>query len=223
MTFSLAGRCVRTGMVGVVVASSSPAVGARCAHVRAGVGAVLTQNVTDPRLGPRVLDVIESGVRAPDALRRVMSDAAHAEHRQLVAIDCSGATAVFSGRNTLGIHATAIGTDCVAAGNLLAGAIVPDSMVEAFVRSTDLHLGDRLVGALQAGLQAGGEAGPVRSASMMVAREVPWPVVDLRVDWADAPVAELDSLWQLWAPQLDAYVRRALDPDRAPAFGAEGE
>ena len=94
-------------------------------------------------------------------------------------------------------------------------------MIDAFASSADLHLGDRLIGALRAGLQAGGEAGPVRSASMIVAHEVSWPVVDLRVDWADAPIAELDSLWQLWSPQLDAYVLRALDPDGAPAFGAE--
>lgn len=224
MTFSLAGHCASTGMAGVIVASSSPAVGARCAHVRARVGAVLTQNVTDPRLGPRVLDVIASGVRAKEALRRVMNDAPHPEHRQLVAVDGSGEAAVFSGRKMLGVHATAIGLDCAAAGNLLASAAVPDAMVDAFVRSgPGSHLGDRLVAALRAGLQAGGEAGPIRSAAMIVAHEVSWPVVDLRVDWADEPTVELGLLWQLWAPQLDAYVRRALDPDSAPSFGVEGE
>ena len=67
MTFSIAGRCARTGMLGVAVSSSSPAVAARCAHVRAGVGAVASQNVTDPRLGPRILDGLADG-RAPAAV-----------------------------------------------------------------------------------------------------------------------------------------------------------
>jgi uncharacterized Ntn-hydrolase superfamily protein len=171
-----------------------------------------------------VLDVIASGVGADEALRRVVNDAPHAEHRQLVAMDCSGEAAVFSGRKTLGVHATASRIDCAAAGNLLADAAVPGAMVDAFVGSgPGSHIGDRLVSALRAGLEVGGEAGPIRSAAMIVAHEVPWPVVDLRVDWAAEPIAELESLWQLWAPQLDAYVRRALDPDSAPAFGAEGE
>ena len=61
MTFSLVGRCARTGMLGIAVSSSSPAVAARCAHVRAGVGAVGSQNVTDPRLGPRLLDRLAAG------------------------------------------------------------------------------------------------------------------------------------------------------------------
>ena len=61
MTFSLVGRCARTGRFGVVVASSSPAVAARCAWARAGVGAVATQNITDPRLGPRLLDLLALG------------------------------------------------------------------------------------------------------------------------------------------------------------------
>ncbi|PKP74850.1 MAG: DUF1028 domain-containing protein, partial [Alphaproteobacteria bacterium HGW-Alphaproteobacteria-6] len=58
MTFSLVARCAETGMFGVAISSSSPAVAARCAHARAGVGAVASQNVTDPRLGPRILDLM---------------------------------------------------------------------------------------------------------------------------------------------------------------------
>ncbi len=76
---------------------------------------------------------------------------------------------------------------------------------------------------MQAGLTAGGEAGPVRSAGLLLADKVPWPVADLRVDWHDDPIGELARLWELWKPQLDAYVTRALDPDAAPSYGVPGE
>ena len=87
MTFSLAGRCERTGMVGIVVSSSSPAVAARCAHARAGVGAAASQNITDPRLGTELLDLIEAGTPADQAVERVSAAAPHASYRQLTAVD----------------------------------------------------------------------------------------------------------------------------------------
>jgi uncharacterized Ntn-hydrolase superfamily protein len=77
--------------------------------------------------------------------------------------------------------------------------------------------------ALTAGLTAGGEAGPVRSAGMLIVETVEWPVTDLRVDWADDPIEELATLWRLWEPQSDSYVQRALDPSAAPAFGVPGD
>ena len=96
MTFSIAARCEATGMLGVAVASSSPAVAARCAHVRAGVGAVLTQNVTDPRLGPLALDLMGGGMGAPEAVAGVRDLARHLEFRQVLAIDAAGRTATHS-------------------------------------------------------------------------------------------------------------------------------
>jgi uncharacterized Ntn-hydrolase superfamily protein len=77
---------------------------------------------------------------------------------------------------------------------------------------------------MRAGLDAGGEAGPIHSAGMKLVREVAWPVADLRVDWTEGdPIAELGQLWQLYAPQLDAYVTRALDPREAPSYGVPGD
>jgi uncharacterized Ntn-hydrolase superfamily protein len=85
-------------------------------------------------------------------------------------------------------------------------------MLAAFQDRADDDLGDRLIAALQAGLAAGGEVSPVRSAGMLVAEAQPWPVTDLRVDWHDDPVGQLAGLWQLWRPQADSYVGRALRP-----------
>jgi len=96
-------------------------------------------------------------------------------------------------------------------------------MVEAFAASADAPLGDRLVLALRAGLSAGGEEGPVRSAGLLIVDAVEWPVADLRIDWAEDPIAELAELWKLWKPQSDGYVQRALDPGAAPSFGVPGD
>lgn len=222
MTFSIAARCSRTGQFGVAVTSSSPAVAARCAHVRAGVGAVCTQNVTDPRLGPAGLDLIAGGATARTALDTLAPGRPGIEHRQLVLVDTAGRTAVRSGRQTLGLHAKAEGRDCAAAGNLLANEGVPAAMVAAF-EAADGELGARLVAALAAGLAAGGEAGPVRSAGLLVAGTEAWPLADLRVDWDDDPIGRLGTLWDLWAPQMHAYVQRALDPDASPSFGVPGD
>ncbi len=223
MTFSLVGRCERTGMLGVAVTSSSPCVAARCAHARAGVGAAASQNITDPRLGPRLLDLMETGLAAPEAIAEAARTAEHIEYRQLTAIDAAGRTAARSGTHTLGRNVTAEGRNCVAAGNLLASDDVPGAMVAAFERDAGAHLGRRLADALLAGQAAGGEEGPVRSAGLLVVDKVAWPVADLRVDWHDGPLEELEKLWEVWAPQLDDYVSRALDPTAAPSFGVPGD
>jgi uncharacterized Ntn-hydrolase superfamily protein len=222
MTFSIAAFCLRSQQFGIAVASSSPAVAARCAHVRAGVGVAGTQNVTDPRLGPAALDLMAQGVPAQAALDALVAGRDHIEHRQLVAVDSAGRTAVWSGRKTLGMHTSAQGEGCVAAGNMLANEGVPTAMVAAFEASYG-ELGARLVAALTAGLRAGGEAGPVHSAGLLVVGAEAWPLTDLRVDWDEAdPIGRLAALWEIWAPQMHAYVQRALNPEESPSFGVPG-
>ena len=224
MTFSLVGRCERTGAFGAVITSSSPAVAARCAFARARVGAACSQNVTDPTLGPRLLDALRRGRSAEDAVVEVVAAAPHVEYRQLSVVGADGLGAVWSGDRALGRAATATGPGCAGAGNLLADAGVPAAMVEAFLAGEADDLGDRLLAALAAGRDAGGEESPVRSAGLLVVDEQPWPATDLRVDWSEAdPVEELTRLWELWKPQAADYVTRALDPASAPAFGVAGD
>lgn len=224
MTFSISARCPRSGMFGIAVSSSSPSVAARCAHARAGVGSVATQNITDPTLGPLGLDLMASGLSAAEALARIRERAPHIEYRQLALIDRQGRTASFSGARTLGIHGTAEAVDAVAAGNLLVSPDVPRTMIAAFEAGADQPLGDRLIAAMKAALAAGGEEGPVHSAGMLLVDEVAWPVADLRVDWHETdPIGALDALWQLWKPQMQAYVTRALDPSTAPSYGVPGD
>ncbi len=178
MTFSIAARCAETGMLGVAVSSSSPAVAARCAYARADVGAICSQNVTDPRLGTRGLELLAEGMTAGEAIETLVKTSDHIEYRQLAAVDARGGSAVYSGPKALGVVSFAKAQDVACAGNLLASKDVPRAMMEAFVSSPG-PLGDRLLIAMRAGRDAGGEAGPVHSAGLMLVRDVPWPVADL--------------------------------------------
>ena len=222
MTFSLVARCARTGQFGMAIASSSPAVAARCVHLRPGVGAVASQNITDPALGPLILDRLGSGLSAPQALASVRERRAHIDYRQLLVVDARGETAVHSGRQVLGLWGEAQGKHCAAGGNLLADAGIPALMVAAFEAAPG-DLAERLMQALEAGLAAGGEAGPVHSAGLRVVDRLSWPIVDLRIDWAEAPIGMLRAAWEVYAPQIAAYVQRAEDPTRAPSYGVPGD
>ncbi len=224
MTYSLTARCARTGMVGVAITTSSIAVGARCPHVRAGAGAVATQNVTDPSYGPRILDLLAVGNSAKDALAKALSGQRFTDHRQITVVDGAGGTAVHSGARMLGTHAVSEAADCVGAGNLLKSAAVPRALTDAFAQHAELHLAERLLRALEAGRDAGGEEGPTHSAALLVAYDLPFALVDLRCDWDDAdPVAALRRLWTAYQPQMEAYRQRAVNPEAAPSYGVPGD
>src|SRR5579864_480734 len=223
MTFSIVGRCPETGQLGIAISSSSISVVARCSWLRAGVGAVATQNVTLPALGPQILDFLEAMQLAPAAaLDRALDADGWSQYRQVTVIDGQGHTAFFTGEEALGVHHAVAGEQCVAAGNMLAGAEVIETMVQAFEK-TPGALADRLLASMRAAVAAGGEAGPVHSAALKVVGDVIWPIVDLRVDWADVdPIGQLDALWQAYRPQMQDYLTRALNPTAAPSYGVPG-
>lgn len=223
MTFSIAARCAETGMVGVAVASSSIAVASRCARVRAGVGAALSQNVTNPMLGPLALDLMASGLDGDTLRERLRAADPHIEWRQLVLVPLVGTPQVITGRHALGVYGAATGQDCAAGGNLLASNAVPQHMVNAFEENQG-SLPQRLLAAMSAAVDAGGEAGPIHAAGLLVTHHTAWPSVDLRVDWTEGqPIAELAALWQRYEPQMAAYVTRATSPQDAPSYGVAGD
>lgn len=256
MTLSIAARFPAGNMFGVAIASSSPAVAARCAHARRGAGAVATQNITDPSLGPQILDGLDGGASARAALDDALHSTPFGAYRQLIVVGRAGPPVVHSGAKALGVVGSAVGVNAAAAGNLLVRADVPAVMVAAFEAQFEAQgaaadvaaitpfdapassspgvrmpfatgraqFAAMLLHALRSGVEAGGEAGPIHSAGLLVVRDVSWPIVDLRVDWADDdPVAELTALWERYEPQVEDYVRRALDPAAAPSFGVPGD
>ena len=97
----------------------------------------------------------------------------------------------------------------------------PGTRTLSFEAAPGKALADRLIMALEYGLEAGGEAYPLRSASIRVAHVgVPFTPVDLRVDFSQTPIAELRRLSELWEPMVDGYIQRCLDPENSPPAAA---
>src|SRR5215470_16971148 len=216
MTFSLVGMCSRTGMFGAAVTTSSMGVGSRCPYARASVGAVLTQHRTDPRLGPRGIELLAAGQSASQVIGSLIQETPTIGWRQLAVIDRHGDTAYYHGDRIGSVHAAAQGDAVCAIGNILRHESVPHAMVRAFHDAPELHLAERLLRALEAGLAAGGELKQVKSAALLVVHAQTFPLVDLRVELDAQPLVELRFLWELYQPQAELYVRRAIDPDSVP-------
>jgi uncharacterized Ntn-hydrolase superfamily protein len=222
MTFSIIARCPASGQYGAAVSSSSPAVASRCIRARAGVGAAVSQNITDPALSRRALDLIAAGSTPAQALAQ-LQELPFIAYRQLMAIDATHPPAIFTGASALGTLASAAGEHAACAGNMLASLDVPAVMLAAFERAQG-SLAERLMQAMLAGQAAGGEEGPVHSAGLLVYADLEWPIVDLRLDWMEAgPIEALYDAWKIYEPQVQDYIIRARDPRSAPSFGVPGD
>jgi uncharacterized Ntn-hydrolase superfamily protein len=217
MTYSIAARCDKSGAFGIAITSSSICVASRCAWV-GPLGAISTQNITDPALGPAGLALLRQGLGAGAVLQNLLAGTPQPEYRQVGVIDRYGKTALHSGKEALPLAAFAEGPACIALGNLLASPEVPARMIAVFSAAAGETLAERLMRGVEAGLQAGGETGDEHAAGLHVADVYDWPVVDLRVDWHDEPIAELRRIWGLYAPQRRDYEWRARNPGTAPSF-----
>ena len=183
-----------------------------------------SQNVTDPSLGNLMLDYLEKGSSVKQAIQKVVEEHKFISYRQLALVDSKGNCASYTGSKTLGTNAVSEGDCCVAAGNLLSSTEVVQAMTNNFSNNSNLHLAERLLLALQAGVDAGGEEGPVHSAGLKVAHQHSWPLVDIRIDWAeDSPITELMKLWRAYEPQMMDYNSRAIDPSQSPSYGVLGD
>lgn len=222
MTFSIIGRCVKTGQFGAAISSSSPAVASRCIRAKAGVGVVASQNITDPNLSQILLDMMQYDLTPNDAGLALVNSTEFIQYRQLMALNATDAPFVFSGDHTLGTFATAQGKHASCAGNLLSNTSVPEAMLNTFEKSKG-SLASRLLESLVSGYNAGGEEGAVHSAGLLVVDTAAWPIVDLRVDWSEAPIEDLQQLWAIYEPQLNDYIVRALNPTTSPSYGVPGD
>jgi uncharacterized Ntn-hydrolase superfamily protein len=218
VTFSILGRCRRSGEFGCALATSSMAAGSRCHFVAPGLGAVLSQARSDPTLGAVGLKRLGAGRSASETLADMIAATPHAAWRQLAVLDAAGGIAEFTGEKVSPPKGAVVGEDAVALGNAVANERVVRAILAGFAAQPDAPLADRLIAALEAGLDAGGELEPLRSAALRIAVPgVPFTPIDLRVDVSEMPIAELRRYWSLWAPMADGYVERALRPDSAPS------
>jgi len=197
------------------------AVGARCHFVAPGFGAVLSQARSDPTLGALGLARLTAGRSASETLADVVEATPHAAWRQLAVLDSAGRVADFTGAKVMAPKGSAVGAGAVAVGNAVANDAVVDAILAGFAAGPEKPLAERLLAALEAGLAAGGELAPLRSAALRVAQPgVPFTPIDLRVDFSETPIAELRRYWTLWAPMAAGYVERAVAPDSAPSTEA---
>jgi len=198
MTFSIVARHPQTLALGVAVSTAVPAVGSRVPHVEAGVGAIATQAKTNVLYGIEGLKLLKGGLSPQAALETMLQKDVDKEHRQVIIIDAKGRTAAFSGRENVEWKGHIVGKDCAVAGNMLVGSHVIEAMVKTF-EATKGELAERLLKALEAGEEAGGDKRGRMSAALLVAGEQ-WvtesgPILDLRVDAHHDPVAELRRIY----------------------------
>ena len=218
MTFSIAALCRRTGEVGCALATSSTAAGARAPFVAPGRGAVLSQARSDPALGFLGVKLLEAGRSAEETLAEMVASNSHSAWRQLAVVDQVGNVAHFTGSEPLASRGARVGDAAIAIGNALANDDVVGAVLKGFGAAPDQRLASRLLMALEYGERAGGETYPLRSAAIKVARpNVPFPILDLRVDHSESPIADLRRIWLEFDPMIEAYVTRALDPQNSPA------
>jgi len=212
-TFSLVGRCARTGMLGVAVATSEMAVGSRCIHVAPGVGAVVCQASTNPRLGFLALNLMRAGYSALRALEEIAASDTHVERRQLGCLDASGHAAGRTGAGNRPWAGHRAGPNVVAAANAVVGEGVVEAMFTTFEAEPARPLWERLLAALEAGKAAGGQPDGEQSAGLYVVDREPFAVVDLRVDLHPEPVRELRRLADRYFPLVPYYSLRPFNPD----------
>ena len=229
-TFSIVAHDAASGAFGVAVQSRRFNVGPVVPWAEAGVGAVATQAFAEIGYGPRALALLHAGLGAKEALERLLGADPGAAVRQVAIVDARGEVAVHTGGGCIPFAGHRAGDGFSVQGNLLASDRVCDAMAQRFERDRGAFAA-RLVAALEAGQDAGGDARGRESAALLVVRSVcesePWRnrTVDLRVENHRRPIAELQRLLHIHQAfaVLDEAARALAEGrvDDARALGAE--
>ena len=204
-TFSIIGRCARTGRLGIGIATSEMAVGSRCIHVAPGVGVVITQASTNPRLGYLGLNLLRAGNSAARVVEELAANDTFVERRQLGCLDLRGMTAARTGAENRPWAGHRAAENVVAAANAVVSPAVVDAMFETFQKESELPLWERLLRAVEAGKAAGGQPNGEQSGGLYVVDREPFALVDLRVDLHPNSVAELRRLADAYFPLIPYY------------------
>jgi uncharacterized Ntn-hydrolase superfamily protein len=220
MTYSLLVRCPRSGRFGIAMASYSFAIGRLTDGIRANVGVSVSQGAPNPGSNFLAMNLLAAGFTAAHTVRDLADNDPHAEWRQILVVDRAGAVAVKDGTHLRPWSGHMTGESCVAAGDMLAGREVLAAMLQAFASKPDAVLEDRLLLALEAGRDAGGEKGKTgplreRSAAVVVCANDDFTEWDLRVDRHDGAIAELRRVHTEYQPHAAYYIERAANPHRA--------
>jgi uncharacterized Ntn-hydrolase superfamily protein len=217
MTFTLLARCPASGQVGIGIATYSICVGLYCNGIRGNVGATITQAFVNQGNNPLALRLLEQGFAPARILDELKANDPDFEYRQIGIIDREGQMAAYTGPKTRGWAGHKVGDGYVSMGNVLAGAHV----VEAIAQGYESHAGEsferRLLRAIEAGRDAGGQAGndghlTERSAAVIIYGAHDHAELDLRVDLHDKAVDELRRAFEAYEPYRDYYRDRGNNP-----------
>lgn len=220
-TYSIVARCPRSSELGAAVATAVPAVGAICLYLSPGVGAVSTQSWVNPYLATAILEHLNKGLSAEDAMQLVLQDDPAANLRQVGAIAPVGSPAVWTGDDCTQWCGHRCGADFTAQGNMLTGAEVVEAMANAFDDSRDQPLDERLMSALEAAQSAGGDKRGRQSAALKVVGQEVYARVDLRVDEHPDPVAELRRILEVARHQLAPFISSMPKQGSEPAASSK--
>jgi uncharacterized Ntn-hydrolase superfamily protein len=220
MTFTLLARCPKTGQVGIGIATYSITVGLYCTGLRGNTGATMTQAFVNQGNNPLALRLLAQGFTPEHVLAELKANDPHHEYRQIALIDRLGRLAAYSGAKNRGWAGHVTGEGYVAMGNVLAGRPVIEAMAEAYEGAAALSFERRLLAAIEAGRDAGGQVGndghlPERSAAVMVYGDYDHAELDLRVDLHDRAVEELRRAFEEYELYRGYYRERAKNPREA--------
>lgn len=215
MTWSIVARDA-SGAFGVAIATRFFAVGALCPHAASGIGALSTQALVNPHYGPQGLELLRAGVPAPEVVQRLVAPDEGREHRQLHVIDAQGRIGQFTGAKCVDWCGAASGEGYSVAGNMLANENVIRETARAF-RMDNRSFPERLIAALEAGQAAGGDKRGKQSAALLIFSKERYPDLDLRVDDAAEPLAELRRLYEKAHERFIPYL--GCSPSQARPWG----
>ena len=219
-TLTIIGRCAETGYLGVAISTSPPAVGARCPMVRTNLAAVSSQAYANPELSRTALNLLERGYAPAKALDEIRASDEWAEYRQVGIVDREGRSAVYTGEENSEWKGHINDTDFVAMGNYLHGAPVVEAMAETFRNSQGEIIEERLLRALEAGRDRGGDLDGHASSALVVHGRDDYPRTDLRVDFFEPiesrteqdAVDELRRIFTVYRPLIPYYEKRPRNP-----------
>jgi uncharacterized Ntn-hydrolase superfamily protein len=207
VTFSIAARFPQNGMLGVATSSKALAAGGLVPYVRSGVGAIASQSFVNPYLGIDGLSLLEQGLPAERALERLIESDPGRDLRQVGVVDKDGRTAAYTGERCINWAGHVSGGGYVCLGNILEGEEVVKAMATAFEQSLDEDFPERLLLALEAGQEAGGDRRGRQSAGVHVVAGEEYPWVSLRVDDHPDPISELRRVFEVWKVEERAWMQ----------------
>jgi len=216
MTYSIVARDPATGHLGVAVASRFFAVGGIVPHLRGGVGAVATQAFVNPLNGIDGLAMLGEGREPNDIVARLAERDEGRDQRQFHMVDATGQAAAYTGQKCIDWAGHRTVENVSVAGNMLAGPQVVEQTLSTYLERLKLPFAERLLAAMQAGEDAGGDKRGKQSAALVIYRDQDYPWLSLRADDHADPLEELRRLYAV-AQERYIYVAETMATRQHPS------